>query len=89
MIDFIAECIIPDEPTEQEKVEPHVLNDEGPSKANGDSWATHVDGSSNSAGSEAGLILMNLEEMIAEYTLHFEFLTTNNEVEYQALTVGL
>lgn len=40
------------------------------------------------SGSGGRLILASLEENIIEYALHFEFLTINNEVEYDALTIG-
>ena len=49
----------------------------------------HLDGSSNSIGSGAGLIYIGLKKTIAEYALHFEFPATNNEIEYEALIVRL
>ena len=48
-----------------------------------------MDGSSNSAGAGAGLVLVNPEGIIVEYALHFEFSTTNNGVEYEALITKL
>ena len=49
----------------------------------------YVDGSSNSSGSRAGLILTSPEEIVAKYILHFEFSAMNNEAEYKAMAVGL
>lgn len=40
-------------------------------------------------GSGARLILVSPERSIVKYALCFEFPTTNNEVEYEALTIGL
>ena len=52
-------------------------------------WVLHVDGSSNSVGAGAGLVLVSPEGVIVEYALHLEFPTTNNGAEYEALIVGL
>ncbi|GKC59968.1 reverse transcriptase domain-containing protein [Tanacetum coccineum] len=46
-------------------------------------------GASSSDGSEAGLILINPEGKEYTYILIFEFETTNNEAEYEALLAGL
>lgn len=48
-----------------------------------------MDGLSNSSGSGAGLILTGLKGDVAKYALWFEFLSTNNKVEYEVLTAGL
>ena len=37
----------------------------------------------------AGLILINLDEIIIEYVLWFEFSTINNGAKYEALIAGL
>ena len=49
----------------------------------------HVDGSLSSVRSGEGLILMELEGTIIDYTLCFKFSTINNEAEYEALTIRL
>ena len=49
----------------------------------------HVDGSSNSSGSEARIILTSPKGDVVEYALHFKFLATNNEAEYEALIVDV
>ena len=54
-----------------------------------ETWTLHVDGSSNSSRSRARLILSSPEGDVMAYTLRFEFSTTNNEVEYEALIAGL
>ena len=46
-----------------------------------------MDGSSNSMRFRVGSILSDSE--IAKYALCFKFPATNNEVEYEALAVGL
>ncbi|GJR77811.1 reverse transcriptase domain-containing protein [Tanacetum coccineum] len=79
LADFIAER--PDEdapptgiPTEEEILEP---------------WTLFTDGSSCLEGSGAGLILTNPEGMEFTYALRFEFVASNNEVEYESLVVGV
>ena len=54
-------------------------------------WTLYVDGSSNQAGSGAGLILISPEPERAElnYALRFQFKASNNEAEYEALIAGL
>ena len=52
-------------------------------------WTLYIDGLSNSARSEAGLILIDLEGDVMGYALCFEFSSTNNEVEYEALLARL
>ena len=48
-----------------------------------------MDGSSNTSGAVIGLILVNLNGVIAKYVLCFEFSITNNRAEYKALIAGL
>ncbi len=52
-------------------------------------WTLHVDGSSNSGGSGAGLILTSPEGVVAEQALRLEFPASNNMAEYEALVAGL
>ena len=52
-------------------------------------WTLHVDGSLHSAGSGAGLILNGPKGDVVGYALHFNFLTTNNEAEYEALIASV
>ncbi|GJY40033.1 reverse transcriptase domain-containing protein [Tanacetum coccineum] len=52
-------------------------------------WKLYTDGASSSDGSDAGLMLVSPEEKEYTYALRFEFETTNNESEYEALLVGL
>ena len=49
----------------------------------------YTDGSSCQEGSGAGLILTSPEGMEFTYALRFEFDTSNNEAEYEALLAGL
>ena len=52
-------------------------------------WRLSVDGASNSQGSGAGLILTSPNDIDVEYALKFGFHASNNEVEYEAVIVGL
>ncbi|KAI5354401.1 hypothetical protein L3X38_007296 [Prunus dulcis] len=52
-------------------------------------WGLHVDGSANQQGCGAGLVLTTPEGLKIEYALRFNFRTSNNEAEYEALLAGL
>ena len=52
-------------------------------------WEVYVDGASNQKGSRVGLILISLEKVIVEKSLRLSFLTTNNEVVYEALMMEM
>ena len=52
-------------------------------------WRLSVDRAANSQGSEAGLILTSPDRINVEYALRFGFQASNNEVEYEAVIVGL
>ncbi|GKE09047.1 reverse transcriptase domain-containing protein, partial [Tanacetum coccineum] len=52
-------------------------------------WNLYTDGASSSDGSGAGLILISPKGREYTYALRFEFETTNNEAEYEALLAGL
>ncbi|KAF7132907.1 hypothetical protein RHSIM_Rhsim09G0074100 [Rhododendron simsii] len=52
-------------------------------------WVLQVDGSTTKDASGAGLILTSPKGQRLSYALRFEFKTTNNEAEYEALVVGL
>ena len=85
LADFMAEFTYPEDPTEE--VEPATL----PPDLQGShpAWTLFMDGSSNSQGSGAGVILITPDEIQLEYTLRFGFQASNNEAEYEALLVGL
>ena len=53
------------------------------------SWKVYVDGVANHRGSGVGLVLISPERIIIEKFLRLGFSTTNNEVEYEALLVGM
>ncbi|XP_071699937.1 uncharacterized protein [Rutidosis leptorrhynchoides] len=52
-------------------------------------WKLFTDDASSSDGSGAELMLVNPEGKVFTYALRFEFNTTNNEAEYEALLVRL
>ncbi|GJT59612.1 reverse transcriptase domain-containing protein [Tanacetum coccineum] len=52
-------------------------------------WKLYTDGASSFDGLGAGLMLIDPEGKEYTYALRFEFETTNNEADYEALLVGL
>ncbi|XP_064944527.1 uncharacterized protein LOC135596398 [Musa acuminata AAA Group] len=54
-----------------------------------EAWTLHVDGSANSRGAGAGLVLLAPDGRSFERSLRFGFKATNNEAEYEALLAGL
>ena len=52
-------------------------------------WTVFVDGSSNSKGSSARIIVENGEGMVVEISLGLSFPLTNNIVEYEVFLAGL
>ena len=46
-------------------------------------WRIYVDGSSDIKGCGAGVILENSEGLAVEYSLRFDFPTSNNQAEYE------
>ena len=52
-------------------------------------WRLSVDGAANAQGSGAGLILTSPEGVDIEYALRFGFQASNNEAEYEVVTVVL
>ncbi|XP_061371478.1 uncharacterized protein LOC133314058 [Gastrolobium bilobum] len=52
-------------------------------------WKLYVDGSTNAKGSGAGMIIENSNGVAVEHFLSFNFSTTNNQVEYEAMIAGL
>ncbi|GKA93866.1 retrovirus-related pol polyprotein from transposon TNT 1-94 [Tanacetum coccineum] len=52
-------------------------------------WTLYTDGALSNDGSGAGLILTDLRGNEVTYALRFDFPTSNNEAEYEALIVGL
>ena len=52
-------------------------------------WKVYVDGFSNAKGSGAGVIVESPEGVATEHSLQLKFPTSNNQVEYKALLIGL
>ena len=52
-------------------------------------WKAYVDGTANQRGSRVGLVVISPEKIIIEKSLRLGFSATNNEVEYEALLVGM
>ncbi|XP_065050247.1 uncharacterized protein LOC103995026 [Musa acuminata AAA Group] len=74
MADFIAELTQTEDTDLEQPPEP---------------WVLHVDGSANSKGAGAGLVLRSPDGRSFERSLRFGFQATNNEAEYEALLAGL
>ncbi|XP_038978249.1 uncharacterized protein LOC120108653, partial [Phoenix dactylifera] len=80
LADFIVECTVPD------KAELELASTEQTLRS---TWTLHVDGSSNSVGGGAGLILTSPDGVVAEQALRLKFSTSNNVAEYETLITGL
>jgi ribonuclease HI len=52
-------------------------------------WKIYVDDSSNDKGCGAGVILETSEGISIEYSLKFNFMTSNNQAEYEACIAGI
>jgi len=52
-------------------------------------WTLYVDGASSKKGSGAGIVLEEPDNFQVEMALRFEFRTSNNQAEYEALIAGL
>ena len=51
------------------------------------SWKVYIDGATNDKGSGVGLVLISPERIIIEKSLRLDFLTTNNEAEYEGMAM--
>ncbi|KAL0286846.1 UNVERIFIED_CONTAM: Retrovirus-related Pol polyprotein from transposon opus [Sesamum angustifolium] len=52
-------------------------------------WLLHVDGSSTTQGSGAGVVITSPQEEDMEFAIKFDFKASNNETEYEALVLGM
>ena len=52
-------------------------------------WKVYLNGTANQRGSEVGLVIVSPERIIIEKSLRLGFLAMNNEVEHEALLVGM
>ncbi|KAL0458659.1 UNVERIFIED_CONTAM: hypothetical protein Slati_0493100 [Sesamum latifolium] len=52
-------------------------------------WLLHVDGSSTAQGSGAGIVITTPQGEDLEFVIKFDFKTSNNEAEYEALVIGM
>ncbi|XP_071901097.1 uncharacterized protein [Coffea arabica] len=85
LADFLAEFTF----DEVNKVTPATTQVTTPSIVKPQRWTLHVDGSSNSEGSGAGLLLENPQGEVCSYALRFDFAASNNETKYEAVIAGL
>nr|XP_027090572.1 uncharacterized protein LOC113711616 [Coffea arabica] len=85
LADFLAELTF----EEANEIIPVITQAVTSSTAEPQQWTLHVDGSSNSEGSGAGLLLEDPQGEICSYALRFDFAASNNEAEYEAVIAGL
>ena len=52
-------------------------------------WSIHTDGSSNQRAGGASVVIQTLDGDKIECMIRLDFLTTNNEAEYEALVAAL
>ncbi|KAL0421739.1 UNVERIFIED_CONTAM: putative protein K02A2.6 [Sesamum latifolium] len=52
-------------------------------------WLLHVDGSSTTQGSGAGIVITTPQGEDLEFAIKFDFKASNNEAEYEALVISL
>ena len=64
-------------------------NDLQPQEPTHEWWIMHVDGSSNTKGAGAGIVLEGPSGILIEQSLCFAFKTSNNQAEYEAIVAGL
>jgi hypothetical protein len=60
-----------------------------PGEAHPRDWMIYVEGSSNTKGCSVGVILENSDGLAIEYSLKFDFPTSNNQAEYEACLAGI
>ncbi|GAA0183051.1 hypothetical protein LIER_30532 [Lithospermum erythrorhizon] len=83
LADFVIECIA------RAPLQVPVQREEECADPQGFEWSMHVDGAGNDKGAGAGVLITGPQEITMEYALRFAFHATNNEVEYEAMIVGL
>ncbi|KAL0405859.1 UNVERIFIED_CONTAM: hypothetical protein Slati_3899800, partial [Sesamum latifolium] len=52
-------------------------------------WLLHVDGSSTTQGSGAGIVITTPQGEDLKFAIKFSFKASNNEAEYEALVIGM
>jgi hypothetical protein len=75
LADFIAEFMAVDEEPSQEKLE--------------EKWEVSIDGLSVKGVGGVGIVFKTPEGHLLKHAIRFQYPTTNNEVEYEALLIGL
>ncbi|XP_074374636.1 uncharacterized protein LOC141715047 [Apium graveolens] len=91
LAEFVVECTINDQEVGGKEI---VTPEEGEKDKEEDLtlkeyWVLHFSGVSKTKSSGAGLVLQSPEGFMIEYALKFDFPTTNNEAEYEALIARL
>ncbi|GKE45492.1 reverse transcriptase domain-containing protein, partial [Tanacetum coccineum] len=84
---ILANFLVETPPLENREAKNEEVRRKEPEPKN--AWKLFNDGASSSDGSGAGLMVVNPEGKEYTYALRFEFETTNNEAEYEALLAGL
>ncbi|GKD89334.1 reverse transcriptase domain-containing protein [Tanacetum coccineum] len=85
LADFIAKS-----PRTEEQIETNEGKDSGQPASNvSPGWTLFTDETSSTEGFGAGLVLTDPDRQEITYALRFNFKTSNNEAEYEALIAGL
>ncbi|KAL0322209.1 UNVERIFIED_CONTAM: hypothetical protein Scaly_2517300 [Sesamum calycinum] len=70
------------------RISPHTLGTHGGGPQGG-KWLLHVDGSSRTQGSSASVVITSPYGEDLEFAIKFRFKASSNEVEYEALVIGM
>ncbi|KAL0385888.1 UNVERIFIED_CONTAM: hypothetical protein Sradi_2983100 [Sesamum radiatum] len=57
--------------------------------AENEKWLLHIDGSSTTQGSGAGIVISSPQGEDLEFIVRFDFKASNNEAEYETLVAGM
>ncbi|GKE24210.1 reverse transcriptase domain-containing protein [Tanacetum coccineum] len=82
LVDFLTESPTITDPQEKS------IEDK-PGKNTSPAWTLFTDGAASLEGSDVGIILIDPNGQEVIYALRFNFKTSNDEVEYEALVAGL
>lgn len=78
LADFIVEC-------SAQADEPHVVDDIGSAEW----WEVHTNGAASANHCGGGVMITTTESFHLYYALQYQFRTSNNEAEYEAVIGGL
>ncbi|KAL8155730.1 hypothetical protein AgCh_000945 [Apium graveolens] len=89
LVDFVVECTINNQEVGERSSNPGRKRKDDEDLTLKEYWVLYFDRTSKTKFSGAGLVLQSLDGFIIEYALKLDFLTTNNEAEYEELIAVL